>query len=517
METDVFPAGRARVRETCAGSDCGGTMMTACFTKRTLAAVCGLLLMAAQDVGANGLLVTNVTVSKRNETTAYVTFDIAWQNSWRFTNINHDAAWVFFKARQEGQSEWHRVLLEGTGVNPQDYSNGVGTAVDLIVPSDRMGLFVRRAAQGSGALAVTNIQAVWNIASANVTKTFLIQIRALAAEMVYVAEGAFKVGSGGTEVGSFTDGSWTNGVTIPFRIASEDALTVSNAAGCLWGTVSGSTKSTIGDKGTLPAAFPKGYAAFYCMKEEATQGQYADFLNTLTVAQLANRYSSTAWNRYTISVSNGVYSASVPDRVCNGLCYGDAAAFLDWAGLRPYTELEFEKACRGPLDPIANEYPWGTTAIGGTTGVNNDGTGLDTAASGNCNCNSGSHSVYGPYRAGIYATASSTREAAGASYWGILGLAGSLWEYVVAVDSSTGRAFSGLHGDGNLTAAGYADVADWPGANGVGIGFRGGSYQDGTTCARVSDRNWCGGYSDGTRNSLCCCRGVRTAPAGVLP
>ncbi len=491
--------------------------MTPCLTRRTLAAVCGLLLTAVQNSAANGLQVTNVTVRKRDETTAYLTFDVSWKNSWRYTNVNHDAAWVFFKARQEGQSEWHRVLLEGSGINPSGYSNGVGTAVDLIVPSDRVGLFVRRAVEGSGALAVTNVQAVWNIASANVTKTSLIQMQALAMEMVYVAEGAFKVGSGGTEVGSFTDGSWTNGSPVSFAVASEDVLTLAHTAGCLWG-ISTANNNTFGGAGTLSASFPKGYAAFYCMKEEASQGQYAGFLNTLTAAQLANRYSSAAWNRYTLSVSNGVYSASVPDRVCNGLCYADAAAFMDWAGLRPYTELEFEKACRGPLDPIANEYPWGTTTISGTTGINSDGTGWDTAVSGNCNCNYGSHSVYGPYRAGIYATASSTREQAGASYWGILGLSGSLWEYVLTLGNSAGRAFTGEHGDGALTADGYANVTSWPSnATAVGIGFRGGSYQDGTLLARTSDRSYCGNYSDPSRNNLCCCRGVRTAPAGVLP
>ncbi len=491
--------------------------MTACFTKWTMVTLCGLMLAAARDADANGLQVTNVTVRKRDACTAYLTFDISWQNSWRYTNVNHDAAWVFFKARQEGQSEWHPVLLEGTGVTPPDYSNGVGTAVDLIVPSDRVGLFVRRVTEGAGALAVTNVQAVWNIASANVTKTSLIQMRAFAVEMAYVAEGAFKVGSGGTESGSLTDGSWTSGSPVPFRVTSEDALTIAHTAGCLWGT-STANNNTFGGAGTLSASFPKGYAGFYCMKEETTQGQYADFLNTLTAAQLANRYSSAAWNRYTLSVSNGVYSASVPDRVCNGLCYGDAAAFMDWAGLRPYTELEFEKACRGPLDPIANEYPWGTTTISGTTGINNDGTGWDTAASGNCNCNYGSHSVYGPYRAGIYATASSTREQAGASYWGILDLSGSLWEYVLTLGNAAGRAFAGVHGDGALSTAGYADVTSWPSSTTAeGIGFRGGCYQDGSVFARVSDRSYCGNYKDPSRNNLCCCRGVRTAPLETQP
>ena len=45
---------------------------------------------------------------------------------------------------------------------------------------------------------------------------------------------------------------------------------------------------------------------------------------------------------------------------CNFLSWMDLAAYLDWAALRPMTELEFEKICRGPNPPIAGEYVWGT-------------------------------------------------------------------------------------------------------------------------------------------------------------
>ena len=484
--------------------------------KRTVVAACGLLL-AMETVWANSLQVANVRVSKRDNQTAYVTFDIGWQNSWRYTNVNHDAAWVVFKVRQEGGTVWHHVNLEYSGINPPAYSVGGGTAVDLIVPDDRVGLFVRRATEGFGATVATNVQAVWHIPPNTLLKSGRAQMQALAVEMVYVAGGAFKVGSGGTEVGSLTDGSWTSGAPIPFQVTGEDALTIANTAGCLWGTLT-DNNSTFGGAGTLSAGFPKGYAAFYCMKSEATQGQYADFLNTLAAVQATNRFIPSGV-RYTGYVADGVYLASVPDRVCNGLCYADAAAFMDWAGLRPMTELEFEKACRGPLDPVANEYAWGTLGVGKTTGILNDNSGTAIATNGNCNCAVfGQSFPYGPFRAGIYATSGSTREAAGASYWGILELSGSLWEYVLTLGNAEGRAFTGLHGDGTLSADGFADAGFWPSSTtAVGIGFRGGSYQDATALARTSDRKYCGNYSDPKRNSLCCCRGVRTAPSGVQP
>jgi len=481
--------------------------------ERAAAAACGLLLTAG-TIHANGLQVTNVVVSKRDNLTATVTFDIAWQNAWRYTNVNHDAAWVFFKARQEGGTEWKHVRLAGTGPNPAGYSAGAGTAIDLTVPPDGAGLFVRRAAQGSGTLAATGVQAVWDLSSTPIVKTSRAQLQALAIEMAYVAEGAFEVGSGGTESGSLTDGSWTSGGTIPFRIAGEGALAIAKTAGALWGT-STSGRNTIGGAGTLPAAFPKGYAPFYCMKHEITQGQYADFLNTLTAAQATARYYKTTSYRFTIRLTNGVYLATAPDRECNYVSYADAAAFMDWAGLRPMTELEFEKACRGPMDPVANEYAWGTTAISATTTIAGDGTGADTAADGNCNY--APSLPDGPYRAGIYATSASSREAAGASFWGILELSGSMWEGVVALGNATGRAFTGIHGDGKLDAAGNANVPAWPGTDAVGIGFRGGSCNDTANLVRVSDRDYCGNHTDANREFCVGFHAVRTAPDGVRP
>ncbi len=40
---------------------------------------------------------------------------------------------------------------------------------------------------------------------------------------------------------------------------------------------------------SLPAAFPKGYAAFYIMKYEISQEQYVGFLNKLTQTQQTAR------------------------------------------------------------------------------------------------------------------------------------------------------------------------------------------------------------------------------------
>ena len=64
---------------------------------------------------------------------------------------------------------------------------------------------------------------------------------------------------------------------------------------------------------------------------------------------------------------------------------------------------------------------------------------------------------------------------------GIMELSGNVFER--CVDVRNGRAFTGAHGNGRLTAAGAADVSDWPNP-----GMRGGSWSQGRTHARLSDR-----------------------------
>ena len=150
------------------------------------------------------------------------------------------------------------------------------------------------------------------------------------------------------------------------------------------------------------------------------------------------------------------------------------------------TELEFEKACRGTNAPMANEYAWGDTTISATTSLSNDGTSTEAANAGNCNYNNCSPD--GPYRAGIYATGSSTRQSSGASYWGIMDLSGTLWKRPVTVGNSTGRGFTGTNGDGQLSATGDANVTGWPGTDCVGAGLRGGNYDALDVDQKVSKR-----------------------------
>ena len=111
--------------------------------------------------------IENVTVVPRDAKTATVTFDISWGNSWR-DKTNHDAAWVFFKARAEGQTEWRHVRLTADRVvNPTGYGQAEGgTRLDFIVPDGDdgyTGMFVRRAANGEGPLSASHVTAVLDV------------------------------------------------------------------------------------------------------------------------------------------------------------------------------------------------------------------------------------------------------------------------------------------------------------------------------------------------------------------
>ncbi len=195
------------------------------------------------------------------------------------------------------------------------------------------------------------------------------------------------------------------------------------------------------------------------------------------------------------------------DRACNGLTWADGAAYSDWAGLRPMTEMEFEKACRGPAEPVANEYAWGTATCVEQTSFTNgvDGTGTESAFPATANFIGSA----GPVRVGIYATNNAMRGSAGASYWGILDLSGNLSEQVVWVRVSGGRAFTGAHGDGMLTSAGAANVAAWPTSTSDGAGFRGWTYN--AAYPRVSCRDYPPNTADGGYKYTGW-RGVRSAP-----
>ncbi len=490
---------------------------------RVLLWVALTLMLYAGKVAANNITVSNISLTSPNTTDDYVMvqFDISWENSWRFSGgpANWDAAWVFVKYRV-GTGDWQQAWLNNTGHTGTAATINAGlrtpgTAFNAAT-NPGIGAFIYRSADGTGTFSITGAQLRWNYGANSVADNATVDVKVFAVEMVYVPEGSFYVGSGGTESGSFTNGSWVSGATIPLLIASEGALGIDNAAGKLWGTTN-TIGNVAGDaEATLAAAFPKGYAGFYCQKYEITQQQYVDFLNTLTVTQAANRYSnSSTGDRYGITAAGGVYSTTNPFVACNYLSWMDGAAYSDWAGLRPMTELEYEKACRGTVLPVANEYAWGNTTATAANDITNPGASNETTNTPGANSVFGAQTnVLGPMRVGVFAKSATTRSQSGTSYYGIMELSGNLWEKSVTVGNATGRAFTGVHGDGVLSTSGYANETAWPGltsgevTGGTGTGMRGCAWNFPASNMRVSDRNLAA-MVDNSRTSLRGFRAVR--------
>jgi len=486
-------------------------------------------LSVAIMLNANNINVTNIKVTGQNTTAgennaanySLVQFDLSWENSWRTSSEpnNWDAAWVFVKYRittaNGGDNLWKHAWLNNNG------HSGTGATIDagLLDPGSTfnastnptLGVFVYRSANGAGTFSITGAQLRWNYGASGVNDNATVDVQVFAIEMVYVPQGAFTVGSGGTESGSFTNGSWVSGATVALSISSESELTIAKSAGNLWGT-STAGNNTIGGAGSLPTAFPKGYAGFYCQKYEITQQQYVDFLNTLTQTQANNRKYTGSGNRYAITGSTvGSYTTTNPYVACNWLSWVDGAAYSDWAGLRPMTELEFEKACRGTIAPVANEYAWGNTTFIAATSIANAGTSNETASNETATVVFGNQgNVQGPMRVGVFAKTGTTRVQSGASYYGIMELSGNLWEQAVSVGNATGRSFTGVHGNGALNTDGNADEIAWPGAS--GSGFRGSSWDStvNDNYLTVSCRVYAASVLD--RNQFIGFRAVRRVP-----
>jgi formylglycine-generating enzyme required for sulfatase activity len=273
--------------------------------------------------------------------------------------------------------------------------------------------------------------------------------------------------------------------------------------------------------------------------------QYSRTQTDVSVSSVTNRYvmSGTA----TITSRNGIRcDATLPnlpasavfycdlngngtggeatdgkDIACNYLSWGDLSAYLDWSGLRPMTELEFEKACRGTVAPVANAYPWGTTGIAGGAytladpGAANEGIATNYSTTlGNASYTITDDALDAPMRVGIFAAnASNTgRITAGATYYGIMEMGGHLMERAVSVGNANGRLYTGTHGNGVLAANGIPDAITWPAPSSAdGAGYRGGSWPAMAVDLQTSSRVVASSINT-IRNSNFGGRGVRLSP-----
>ncbi len=460
-----------------------------------------LCLLLSVSGWANNISVSGVSVTNQNtvDHSARINFSVRWDNSWRTSTNenNYDGAWVFVKYKKNGTMEWRHCTLKTLG---SDNDNGIRTI--KVAPTTSggptgKGAFVYRSVNGFGTADFASNQLVWDYGADNVLDSDTVEIKVFALEMVYIPTGPYWLGTGGGETNSFKAGN----TSLPYWVNNSDAVAVGD---------SGLSFNGLGSGDSIPASFPNGYNAFWIMKYECTQQQYADFLNTLDLAK------ATALNTsYTSFNFDGAHPNITPKFADRALDYqrgfGDylkkeLMAMADWAALRPMSEMEFEKACRGAdVPPQHGEYAWGNTDLVALTAVSNEGLpneSVNTSLNENANALISS-SLGRPARVGLFARTSYSgtdipRQKSGATYYGVMNMSDNVFEIVVYAGSAAGRNVSEeVHGlGGALTPSADTPIQEWADAE---LTKRGSSYRTAANftqaqyLARVSNRGHHGG------------------------
>ena len=479
-----------------------------------------LILLFGNHVFANNLVMSTPVYDNSAKT---ISFTIAWDNSWKVTTgpSNWDGVWVFVKRQACSNSNiWATALLSS---NSGDHTSSAGTnllTIDAV--SDGMGVFIRRNAAGIGSIGTHSITLALNSGLTTqpaITASASDNFKVIGTEMVYVPQGGFYLGDGrGTNTSNFSGG---NNASTPLYI--DGAI---QAAG-LGSSTNYTSNPIYGCPGNLPATFPLGYNGFWCMKYELSMVAYTEFLNCLTYDQQAARlekwggrypnvngasFTNAGYKGALAVTTAGTYN-TVPAVFSNNPTYSsyspvsylswrDLTAYLDWAGLRPMTEFEYEKACRGPLIPVLGEKAWGTEDIAQFQYISTTyGCSSETQtyfALGLCNYQTGRM-----HRAGSAASSITDRVHAGATYYGILDMTGSTYERCVGGWNYDYSTYTTANGDGNINSNGSCGMTIW---NNMQYMNRGGSAQNGQSI-QVSVRNYNNDPGYGNINAG---RGVRS-------
>ena len=460
------------------------------------------LLLLATTLTANNITVSNISLTGQlpDNGTTQIEFDLSWENSWRLSvgPANWDAAWVFAKFRVNGGEWGHCELFDATAP--------AGVTAEI---RDRDGAMIYRATDGSGNVDWRDLRLGWEYNANGVGDNDIVDVQVFAIEMVYVPEGAFWLGSNDDsaerETNSFYEfAAAPAGQFSAYRVESEAAITIGTVGGNLYYDVDNDLSRAGDQMGSLGALYPKGFGAYYCMKYEMSQEQYVTFFNTLSQAQKENNDATGPDGKNSDEViaqngvswsGNGNATTSLPNVAMNFITTNTSLAYLAWAALRPMTELEYEKACRGPLAPVDGEFAWGNARIFDEpyeyTNQGDFNSRITNPGTGTGNVLYRATEFNGPLRNGIFAAsaANASREETGGTYYGIMEMSGNVYERIVTVGNRRGRLFRGNHGGGELNASGFASIPFWPNnLSGEGIGYRGGGFIVSANLLRLADR-----------------------------
>lgn len=469
----------------------------------------------------------------------YISFTLSWDNSWRVDNNNHpqnnmDGVLVFFKYRVDG-GEWQNFSLFAPSGFPL-----LGLPSNFEYTSYGNAKIFHPSAVGKG-----SISGQFRFSSDYLPHD--VELRGFAIEMVQIPNYISTLGDGNgllesTNAFHFGDNTYSN----PGQFINVDVNAFDDAE-----TEAPNTFEIGSGLSSLDINNPNypTFSAIWCMKYEISQGAYRDFLNTLNVTQQTTRtanlptsptgtgaLTTSGNNRNFIEIKNpsvdgfpaeygcdasgnNVYDEADDGEfvACNYLSWPDIAAWLDWAGLAPLNEIQFETICKNNYgnQPIFGEYAWENKLINSSAfALGNFNTQSEFASNisttlGNAIFNQSG--LDGPVRNGIFSTATTTnRKQSGAAFYGVMEMSGNLSEACVTVGNVAGRSYNKLglpglsRGDGILSPNGNALVSYWPGnvaattmetiataevTTGAGTINRGGSWNSPKEQLSIADRS----------------------------
>lgn len=445
--------------------------------------------MTTFNFANNIRLESMVKVTEVTGNVATLEFSLKWDNAWR-DSYNWDAVWIFLKYKTAG-GRWESVYLEAKGHTFNANDGKSYTSLPGTTDGKTVGLFVLLNETGSCNPSLT-CRLKWSLPAGLTKVSFenndaFILVQGI--EMVYIPYGAYRLGD--ASVSEAFD---------PVIIDSESGRTIGQ-------------HTTHKEALSLSAGYPKGYGGFHMMKYEVSQEQYVTFLNALTLKQqqeLLPHHAPLKAGDYifgdpkTPDYRNGIILVQKPEGApmlfdnnltpgeeygqdndgkyipCNYISVQAMQAYCAWAGLRPPTELEFEKTCRRPLPdlPADQEYAWGNTSSPQyASSVTNKNTPREYPGNGQVNAGS---RLDGPLRCGSFAAHTPGQQSSGATYWGVMELAGNLREIYAVAGNTT--ITSSSHGAGNYT------TTLW-GTQPTDFGHRGGSFASPAEALQTSDRS----------------------------
>ena len=474
------------------------------------------LLLLIKITTANNVVLSNVSIINNGPGNIQVQFDVQWQNSWRIVTgpNNYDGAWVFFKYKTAA-GNWTHMSLKGsnnsTSTQYEIYQNSATEFSNGL----RTGAVIYRSASnlGGGTATFTSVRL-----GVDDALPYNIDVRGFAIEMVYIP--AY---TGSTPYG-FGDGDGvTESVNAFHGVDNTNTLGTNLLKVDVFGDGELVTDGIrVFNNDTIQLTIPDGplesfpsLGAKWCMKYEISQAGYRDFLNTLTLVQQTARtrnpptsalgtpalVATVGLRRSYIEIetpstagSSAIYGTDASNNNvfneandgewvgCGEIFYEDVAAYLDWSGLCPMTELQYEHIARGhtsagPNTPILQEYAWGTNTINTVTPIltlnNTEGEATTNASSTVGNAN---FILNFPMRNGVFSTTTSNRITSGAGFFGVMELSGNMSEYTIQLGFPAGRSCKKVqNGNGTIATSGNAQLFStlglWPGMDGIGNVF----------------------------------------------